>query len=153
MTRTWLRISSAALIAAFVLPASGSSHHAAEASPPTPSPAAGGAAMARFPLVHVVRYRPGAAYRHERPLLQQDLRAHSAYMREQSEKGVIIAAGPTFDQAGGIVLIRVGGMTEAEAFVQSDPAVAAGIFAAEITDWRPVFDRGAIFREAPANGE
>lgn len=103
--------------------------------------------MSQFPLVYVVRYRPGPEYRSERPLLQQDLRQHEGYMRGQTKAGVIIAAGPTFDETGGIVLLSVSNFAEAEAFVRNDPAVTAGIFAGEITDWRPVFDAKSIFRQ------
>lgn len=106
-------------------------------------------AMAQFPLVYVVRYRPGAAYEASKPLLRQDLRDHEGYMRRQTEAGVIIAAGPTFDAAGGLVLINAASLPDAEAFIRNDPAVIAGIFAGEATDWRPVFDARSIFRAAP----
>lgn len=112
----------------------------------------GEAAMAAFPLVYVVRYRPGPSYRADRPLLRQDLREHEAYMRSQTQAGIIIAAGPTFDNPGGLVLIRAATSAEAQAFIRSDPAVIAGIFAGEVTDWRPVFDAGNIFRSKPASG-
>lgn len=107
------------------------------------------AAMARFPLVYVVRYRPGAAYQSDRPLLRQNLREHEGYMRRQTQAGVIIAAGPTFEEAGGLVLIHASSRQDAEAFIQADPAVVAGIFVGEATDWRPVFDPKSIFRQTP----
>lgn len=103
-------------------------------------------AMAPFPVVYVVRYLPGPSYVPDRPLLRQDLREHEKYMRRMTENGTIIAAGPTFDETGGIVLIRVDGAAAAAAFVEEDPAVIAGIFAGTATDWRPVFDAGKIFR-------
>lgn len=106
-----------------------------------------GAAKAQSPLVYMVRYRPGPNYRPEKSLLEQDLREHGKYMSDQTVVGVIIAAGPTFDQAGGLVLISVENLAEAQSFVRNDPAVAAGIFAGEITDWRPVFDAKSIFRQ------
>ena len=107
------------------------------------------AAMARYPLVYVVRYRPGPAYQADQPLLRQNLREHEGYMRRQSEAGVIIAAGPTFDETGGLVLIRATSRHDANALIRSDPAVIAGIFTGEATDWRPVFDSGSIFRQSP----
>lgn len=118
----------------------------------TRSPRAGArgpeSAMSRFPLVYVVRYRPGPAYQADKPLLRQNLRDHEGYMRRQTEAGVIIAAGPTFDEAGGLVLINAASRHDAEAFIRNDPAVIAGIFAGEATDWRPVFDARSIFRAA-----
>ena len=104
--------------------------------------------MAQFPLVYVVRYRPGAGYQADKQLLRQDLRDHEGYMRRQTEAGVIIAAGPTFDEAGGLVLIHAASLHDAETFIRNDPAVIAGIFAGEATDWRPVFDAQSLFRAA-----
>lgn len=109
---------------------------------------ASAAAMRPFPLVYVVRYRAGAAYAADRPLLKQDLREHEKYMRRMTEAGTIIAAGPTFDETGGLVLIRVSSLADAEAFIRDDPAVIAKIFTGSATDWRPVFDAGLIFRPA-----
>lgn len=103
-------------------------------------------AIAQSPLVYAVRYRPGPNYRRELSLLQQDLREHGQYMARQTQSGVIIAAGPTFEEAGGLVLINVLTLAEAQAFMQNDPAVKAGVFAGEITDWRPVFDSRSLFR-------
>lgn len=110
------------------------------------SPGGETAAMSQFPLVYVVRYRPGSAYRMDRPLLQQDLREHERYMRSQTQAGTIAAAGPTFDEAGGLVLINAADRATAELFVQNDPAVLSGIFIGEITDWRPVFGQRSLFR-------
>lgn len=106
-------------------------------------------AMSNVPLIYVVRYRPGEGYLTDRPLLQQDLRQHAEYMCSQTQNGTIIAAGPTFGQAGGLVLIGVSNREEADAFVRNDPAVMAGIFVGEVTDWRPAFDRNSIFRRSP----
>ena len=100
------------------------------------------------PTLYVVRYLPGPAYRHDRPLLQQDLAAHARYMAQESEAGTIIAAGPTFEQTGGLVLIRSANRDAALAFVRSDPAVSAGLFVGEVTDWKPVFDPGSRFGES-----
>jgi uncharacterized protein YciI len=109
------------------------------------------AAMTRYPLVFVVRYTPGPAYDASKPILGQKLGDHGTYMRERTQDGTIIAAGPTFDQPGGLVLVRTLTLADAQDFVRNDPAVAAGIFVGEITDWRPVFDAGSIFRSRPAD--
>ncbi|MBB3890621.1 uncharacterized protein YciI [Phenylobacterium haematophilum] len=143
----------AAVLAMCSAPTAAQNAPAPDTGSPQAAAASQEAAMARFPLVYVVRYRPGPAYQAEKPLLRQNLRDHEVYMRRQTEAGVIIAAGPTFDEAGGLVLIKAASRQEAEAFIRTDPAVIAGVFAGEATDWRPVFDAGAIFRSAqrPSN--
>lgn len=102
--------------------------------------------------IFMIRYRPGTAYRPETPLLQQDLRAHGRYMQELTQRGIILAAGPTMAEPGGLVLLQAADMAEARALMMADPAVRSGLFLGEISDWRPAFDPGARFgsrREQP----
>ena len=149
MTNSRNRIASGRLLSlvAFVaLSASACFATEANQTRPQSQPDGAMARMERFTLVYVVRYRPGPAYRSDMPLLQQDLVEHGKYMRDQTLAGIIIAAGPTFDQGGGLVLLHVADLATAQAFVRRDPAVIAGIFVGEITDWRPVYDAKSIFR-------
>jgi uncharacterized protein YciI len=129
------------LAEATAAPAGARSHQAGEHGP--------GAAMSTFPLIYVVTYTPGAAYRSDRPLLQQDLREHGRYIKAQVDAGVVIAAGPTFAQPGGVVLLAVRTQEDAHTFIRNDPAVAAGVFVGVATDWRPVFDAQDRFRRQP----
>lgn len=114
------------------------------ASQPSQGPGAGGATV-RAPTVYMVRYRPGPSYRPGVPLLKQDLRAHGAYIAELVGRGIIIAAGPTMVEAGGLVLLRARDLEDARAAMEADPAVRSGIFTGELSDWRPLFDPAGRF--------
>ena len=99
----------------------------------------------RQPQLYVIRYRPGPNYDTKRPLLKQDLSAHGKFIADLVRKRVIIAAGPTLDQPGGLVLLRARDLAAARTHMLDDPAVAAGIFVGEISDWRPAFDPDKLF--------
>jgi uncharacterized protein YciI len=103
-------------------------------------------AMRRTPTIYVITYRPGRAYRRDRPLLRQELREHGNYIKAHVDAGVVIAAGPTFEQPGGLVLITAKTQEDALAFIRNDPAVVAGVFVGLATDWRPIFDARDVFR-------
>ena len=95
--------------------------------------------------LYVIRYRPGPKYDSNRPLLRQDLTAHGKFGADLVRKRVIVAAGPTLDEPGGLVLLRARDLAAARTHVLEDPAVAAGIFIGEVSDWRPIFDPEKLF--------
>jgi uncharacterized protein YciI len=59
---------------------------------------------------------------------------HLAYMRDQSEAGRYLAAGPVLDQSelAGVLLISAETIELAVALVQNDPGVRAGRLAVEV---------------------
>jgi uncharacterized protein YciI len=59
---------------------------------------------------------------------------HLAYMRDQSEAGRYLAAGPVLDQSelAGVLLISAKTIEMAVALVQNDPGVRAGRLAVEV---------------------
>lgn len=136
------RLFIAALVAAGTWPV----HSHAQEPAPAATSRQNAQAPAAAPILYLIRYRPGPSYRHDRPLLQQDLRAHGAYMQDLTRRGVILAAGPTLTETGGLVLLRVTSIKEARAAMHADPAVRSGIFIGEVSDWQPFFDPGARFR-------
>jgi uncharacterized protein YciI len=95
--------------------------------------------------LYLIRYHPGPKYDAARPLLKQDLRAHAAFVADLVRRKVIIAAGPTLDEPGGLVLLRAPDLSAARGHMSRDPAVAAGIFLGEVTDWQPVFGPDKVF--------
>lgn len=107
-------------------------------------------APAASPSLYMIRLRPGPSYRPNVPLLQQDLREHGRYMQELVTRGVILVAGPTMTESGGLVLLRAGNIEEARALMLADPAIRSGLFVGEVSDWRPFFDPGNRFRAAPS---
>lgn len=61
-------------------------------------------------------------------------RGHFANISKLAEDGKLVLAGPFIDAAPkrGLYIFNVATIAEAEALVQSDPAVAAGIFSIEL---------------------
>jgi uncharacterized protein YciI len=53
---------------------------------------------------------------------------HLEYLRQQSEAGRYLAAGPVLDEGefAGVLLIRASSLANAQALVEADPAVKAG---------------------------
>ena len=62
---------------------------------------------------------------------------HLAYLRDQSEAGRYLAAGPVVDggELAGVLLIEADSLAQAQTIAQADPGVLAGRLAVEV---RPV---------------
>jgi uncharacterized protein len=96
-----------------------------------------------------VLYRPGPAWRAGRPMQEQDLKAHVAYMQQLADQGVMLAAGPLTSLDGGLIVLTAASLDAATEIMRADPAVAGGVFQGEVSAWLPVFDPGGRYR-APA---
>lgn len=107
------------------------------------------AAPSPVPVLYVVYYRPGPAWKPGRPLAEQGLERHGAYMRDLAERGEILVAGPLSTTEGGLVILRVDSLEAAAARMEADPAVQAGQFLGEVSVWRPGIDPARRFA-APA---
>lgn len=70
----------------------------------------------------------------EGPEAAELLPRHLAYMREQSEAGRYLAAGPVLDESefAGVLLISAETLEAASAVAQNDPGVQAGRLAVEV---------------------
>ncbi len=70
----------------------------------------------------------------EGPEAAELLPKHLAYLREQSEAGRYLAAGPVLDQGelAGVLLISAETIEAAADLVQNDPGVRAGRLAVEV---------------------
>jgi uncharacterized protein YciI len=70
----------------------------------------------------------------EGPKAAELLPRHLAYMREQSEAGRYLAAGPVLDESefAGVLLISAETLEAASAVAQNDPGVQAGRLAVEV---------------------
>jgi uncharacterized protein YciI len=75
------------------------------------------------------------------------LEAHFQYLEGKLQEGVLLLAGPCLDRAFGIVLLRAGSLSEAEAIMRQDPAVAGGVMTAEMHPFRISLQR--FLPEAP----
>lgn len=61
---------------------------------------------------------------------------HFDYLTELLHASKLVLAGPCLDGAFSIVILRVENEGEARALVAQDPAVAAGLFSAELHPFR-----------------
>ncbi len=106
---------------------------------------------APVPVLYVIHYRPGPAWKPGRPLGEQGLERHGAYMRDLAARGELLAAGPLSTIEGGLVILRVDSLETAIARMRADPAVEAGQFIGEASVWRPGIDPAGRFASpAPA---
>jgi uncharacterized protein YciI len=116
-------------------PAQASPARPAEPAPAQPSPAAKTAG----PELFLFLYRPGPSWRKGAPMKDQGLQPHGAYMKRLLDDGRLYAGGGFVDVDGGMAIMRAKDMDEARALLAADPAITAGIFQAEIRQWRPRF--------------
>jgi len=102
-------------------------------------------------VLYVIHYQPGPAWLRGRPLREQGLERHGAYMRDLATRGELLAAGPLSTIEGGLVILRVDSLETATARMRADPAVEAGQFIGEVSVWRPGIDPARRFAlTAPA---
>lgn len=103
-----------------------------EAARPTPA--------RESPLYHVLQYARGPAWDPTRPLLEQPLlEPHVEYMAGLMAKGVLLYGGPYTDDTGGMAVVRVATLEEAQAIAADDPAVQNGLFVYALKAWRTPF--------------
>lgn len=86
--------------------------------------------------LYVIRPARGGFF--EAPTAGEDevLARHYERLRQQTEAGVVLLAGPCLDQTFGIVVFRAESDLEAEQFMREDPAVQAGVMTAELHPFR-----------------
>jgi hypothetical protein len=104
------------------------------------TPALAQALAAAAPALYVCIYKAGPAWQAGKPLSAQGLAPHGAYMKRLFDEGRLLAGGPITDADGGMAIVRAASMEDAKAVFAADPAVTAGIMAAEVHRWTPVFD-------------
>jgi len=100
----------------------------------TPAHAQQGAAAQQL---YLFQYSPGPAWREGVPLEQQGLGPHAAYMQQLMDEGRLFAGGRYMNADGGMAIVTAAGIDEARAMLAADPAVASGVFVAELRHWRP----------------
>jgi len=74
-------------------------------------------------------YAPGPQWLVGRPITEQNLEAHCAYMGDLCARGQVPLGGLFVDNAGGgFALVRAKGRGEAMALLAADPAIKEGVF-------------------------
>ena len=89
--------------------------------------------------IYVIVLSPGPQWKMGRPLSEQGLGPHAAYMKRLLDEGRLYAGGPLSDTEGGLVLVRAPDLAAAQAIVAEDPAVTGGLFTGEVHVWHPKF--------------
>jgi uncharacterized protein len=99
--------------------------------------------------LYLFLYRPGPAWRADRPMHQQDLRDHVVYQARLLRERRSVAAGPYAGENGGLAIVRAASLEEARAMLAADPAIVNGVFVAELRQWTPAFHNDGPLVEGP----
>lgn len=91
---------------------------------------------------YVITYTAGPAWVAGKPMSQQALGPHAAYMKQLHAAGRMAAAGPTFNVDGGVVILKADSLEAAQAIMAADPAVTSGLFTGQVRSWTPAFSSG-----------
>ncbi len=84
-------------------------------------------------------YRPGPRWKAGLPMRKQALREHAEYYRAALGRGQVFAGGALAKIDGGLAILRMSSLDEAEAFLAADPALLNGTFVGEVHAWTPRF--------------
>jgi uncharacterized protein YciI len=72
----------------------------------------------------------------EKPIFDQYVPAHTAYVRDLIAKGHHARTGYWAEKGGGMMIFEAASMTEAEAIIADDPLVQAGCVDYQLHEWR-----------------
>ena len=86
-----------------------------------------------------ILYRRGPAWIPGKPLLEQALKPHLAYMQNLFDSGRLVFAGPFLDESGGLAFLHASDEAEVAKVRDDDPAVQSGVFIGEVKVWMAVF--------------
>src|SRR5262245_30792519 len=86
-------------------------------------------------------YAPGPQWLVGRPVTEQKLEAHCAYMGDLYARGQVPLGGLFVDDAGGgFALVRAKGHSEAMALLAGDPAIREGVFTGVVRRCHALFN-------------
>lgn len=80
----------------------------------------------------IILYRSGPSWTPNVPMREQGLLEHFHYIRDLHQRRRILVAGPLGD-SGGLIVLRVANLSEAEGIMHADPAVKSGKFVGSVT--------------------
>ncbi len=87
----------------------------------------------------VVFYTAGPEWKKGRPAREQELEAHNAYQLSLARDGRLKLGGPFANIAGGMSILQVESIEEAQDLASKDPAVTSKIMRALVQHWEPSF--------------
>ncbi|GGE62412.1 YciI family protein [Priestia taiwanensis] len=85
----------------------------------------------------VIIYTKGPAWIDDKPFWEQGLHPHRLYLVDVLQDR-LVSAGPFTDHTGGLVIINVETLEEAEEVTENDPAVLEEKFTYEVHPWKPL---------------
>ena len=80
-------------------------------------------------LIHPLRHE---FFEHPTSQEETTMERHYEYLKEATERGEVILAGPCLDETFGVVILRVRGDEDARSFMFNDPAVMNNVMVAEL---------------------
>ncbi len=90
-------------------------------------------------LYRIQPTRPAMLIEGPTPQEAEIIEAHFSYLQRAVEQGIVLLAGRTLNTdvtSFGIVILRTSSDADARAFMESDPAVRAGVMHAELFPYR-----------------
>jgi uncharacterized protein YciI len=82
----------------------------------------------------VLEYLPGPSWQNGKPLAEQPIGDHVAYVSALFEKDTLVAGGVVSDTHGRYV-VSAKDLSTARALVEADPSVAEGLFSVTVKPW------------------
>jgi uncharacterized protein YciI len=87
---------------------------------------------------YLILYSAGPAFLAGKPLNEQPLKEHFAYLLDLHRRGVLRMAGGFGDNTGGAAFIDATSLDAANEIAQADPAVSSKVFVYELHQWNLV---------------
>jgi uncharacterized protein YciI len=91
------------------------------------------------PRYYFVDYGPGPGWTAGRPLMEQPLAEHLAFVRTEFTAGRVVVGGPIHGEDRGMYLVAARDESDARAFADHDPGVQRGIFRLTLRPWSLMF--------------
>ncbi len=88
------------------------------------------------PQLFAILYSPGPGWLADKPIMEQPLQAHLAYMTELSQRGVLLLGGPFKATQGGLGILMAASQDDAQALAALDPAVQSRLINATVEPWK-----------------
>ena len=86
--------------------------------------------------IFAVCYSRGPNWVKGKSVFEQPLQAHLAYMKAPHAQGRLLLGGPFLNDEGGLVVVRVAGIDEANQIASDDPAIRAGVMMTRAHPWK-----------------
>ncbi|MCU0492764.1 MAG: YciI family protein [Chloroflexaceae bacterium] len=84
----------------------------------------------------LVIYRPGPSWLAGKPIAEQPLAGHFAYMEQLYSQGILRLGGPFLDDSGAAAVLEADDLTTAQQLAAHDPAVVAGVAVVSVHGWQ-----------------